>query len=275
MDEQTIIYLSLSGIVILLVFFLIGSFGPFKILVVILAILALLMILLINYADFIIFPLFTTILNIKVTPAKDYYIPKKQNCVIKNVSGLYYATGYLTANVYSYAFSAEKVEETEDAQLASAPEKWERIIMNISFPFKFNAITFAHDVQEYREELEGKRGFLEFQLSKEMNASTPSQMAIDDLQRRINVIQTRIERISSGERPVGSLIYIETTAVGVSEKAAIDALENQLNQLQTAFNALDLQIMRVVGRELHILFSFNYALPLLPSDLPKLFNEQK
>ncbi len=275
MDEETIMYLALSGVVVLLMLFFIGGYGPFKIAVVILAIIALLIIALINFADFLVFPLFTSILNIKIIPAKDCYIPKKQNCTIKNISGLYYATGYLTANVYSYAFSAEKIEETEDMQLVSAPEKWERILMNISFPFKFSTITFAHELQEYREGLEGKRGFLEFQLSKEMNGSNPSQMAIDDFQRRINVLQARIDRISSGERPVGSLMYIETTAVGVSEKAAMDALDNQLNQLQTAFNALDLQISRVVGRELYLLFNFNYALPITTGEMTKLFEEQR
>ncbi len=172
-------------------------------------------------------------------------------------------------------FSAENIVPGEEENLSSGPEKWERILMNVSFPFKFNAITFAHELQEYREDLEGKRGFIEFQLSKEMSSSNPSQMAIDDFQRRINVLQARIDRISSGERPVGSLMYIETTAVGVSEKAAMDALENQLNQLQTAFNALDLQISRVVGRELYLLFNFNYSLPIATSEMTKLFNEQR
>ena len=70
--------------------------------------------------------------------------------------------------------------------------------------------------------------------------------------------RTGIDRISGGERPITSLMYIESTAVGISEKEATDALANQLSQLQTLFNAFDLSISRVVGRELYYLHKFNY-----------------
>lgn len=275
MDEETIIYLGFTSIVALIGIFFSGGYGTLSIVAVALCIATLVFIVVMNYADFIIFPVFTIILGIKTMAAKNYIIPKNQNCIIKNVNGLYYATGYLTANVYNYVFGAERVEEGEDEKLAMAPDKWERIVMNVKFPFKFHMLTYANEIQSYREELEGKRGFLEFQLSKEMQASTPNQLTIDDFQRRINIIQSRIERLSSGERPVGSVMYIETIAVGVSEKAAMDALTNQINQLETVFNSMDLNIARVVGRELNILFRFGYQLPTTPGELEALFNVQK
>lgn len=275
MDEETIIYLGFTCIVALIGIFFSGGYGTLSIVAVALCVATLVFIIVLNYADFIIFPVFTTLLGIKTMAAKNYVIPKNQNCIIKNVNGLYYATGYLTANVYNYVFGAERVEEGEDVKLGAAPDKWERIVMSVKFPFKFHMITYANEIQSYREELEGKRGFLEFQLSKEMQASSPNQLTIDDFQRRINIIQSRIERLSSGERPVGSVMYIETIAVGVSEKAAMDALTNQVNQLQTVFNSMDLSINRVVGRELNILFKFGFQLPTNSAELEGLFNVQK
>ena len=177
------------------------------------------------------------------------------------MNGLYYATGYLTANIYNYVFEAEAVQEGEDAVLGAAPDKWERIVMNAGFPFKYNMIAVAQEVQKYRDELEGKRGVFEFQLSHEMSSESPDQMTIDDLQRKMNILGARIGRLSEGERPVDSIMYIESTAVGVSEKEAADALTNQLNHLQTLFSSFDLGINRVVGREMYHLFTFNYALP--------------
>ncbi|MDE1827823.1 MAG: hypothetical protein KGH65_01545 [Candidatus Micrarchaeota archaeon] len=275
MDEETIIYLGFTGIVALIAIFFSANYGPLSIVAIVLSIVTLIIIAIINYADFILFPIVTIVLGIKTVPAKNYMIPKNQNCIIKNVNGLYYATGYLTANVYNYVFAAERVDVSEEQKLASGPEKWERIVMNVKFPFKFHLITYANEIQAYREDLEGKRGFLEFQLSKEMQAASPNQLTIDDFQRRINVIQSRIERLSSGERPVGSVMYIESIAVGVSEKAAADALTNQINQLQTVFNSMDLSITRVVGRELNILFRFGYFIPTSTSELEGLFNVQK
>ncbi|MEM0086896.1 MAG: hypothetical protein QW774_03495 [Candidatus Micrarchaeaceae archaeon] len=277
MDETTIMYVSITSLIALLAILMLNAYGPFKVAVAILSILTILLILVINFADFLVFPLVTVILNAAIVPAKDYYINKHQNSVIKFSNGIYYATGYLSANLYSYAFSQERTAEeaAEEAALASSASKWERIIMNVDFPFKFHAIVAAQEIQEYRDELEGKRSFLEFQLSKEMSSSNPSQLAIDDYQRRISILQARIERLSSGERPVNSVMYIETAAAGVSEKAAVDALNAQLNHLQTVFNALDLSINRVVGRELYLLFKFNYSLPISASVLMDYFHQQK
>ncbi|MGC8538307.1 MAG: hypothetical protein ACP5MK_00345 [Candidatus Micrarchaeia archaeon] len=275
MDEETTLYIAVTSMVALFVLFVIRTFGPLELVVAIFAILTILAILIMNFADFIIFTAFTYIFGISIVPAKNYVIPKIQNAVLKNINGLYYATGYLTANIYNYAFMQEQADESEDMKLAAAPDNWERIVMNIHFPFKFNIITAAQDIQTYRDELEGKRGFYEYQMSKEESSGNPSQMTIDDLQRKINVLKARIDRLSAGERPVKSIMYIETTAVGVSEKAAMDALNAQINQLQTVFNAMDVSIVRVSGRELYLLFKFGYILIPDMMQIEKLFHSQK
>src|SRR5208283_156776 len=133
---------------------------------------------------------------IKIIPAKNYYIPKTNNSVIKYVNGLYYSTGYLTANIYNYVFQVENVDEDEEQKLSEAPDKWERIVMNVDFPFRFNMIATAEDIQKYRDELEGKRGMMEYQISKEMQNSNPSQMTIQELQRKMNVLDVRINKLS-------------------------------------------------------------------------------
>jgi hypothetical protein len=102
---------------------------------------------------------------------------------------------------------------------------------------------------------------IEYQMSKEMSGSNPNQLSIQDMQRKMNVLDARINRLSSGERPVNAIMYIDTTAVGVSEKEAMDMLTGQLNHLETVFNAFDLNISRIPGRELYELFTFNYVLP--------------
>lgn len=260
MDEKTIAYLAASALVVAVVVVDSSAFGLVGVLILLLAVIASLLIILLAFADYIVFPIFTRLLDINVIPAKDYMIPKTQDCVIKYSNGVYYATGYLTANIYGYIFSQEKATE-DDAEMAAAPEKWEKAIMNIRFPFKFNMVAAAEDVQRYRDELEGKRGLLEFQYSKESSATNPNPMNLADIQRQMNVVQARIDRIGLGERPVNNIMYIESTGVGVSEKEASDNLTNQLNELQTIFNIFDLSIFRVVGRELYHLFNLNYIIP--------------
>jgi hypothetical protein len=261
MDQKTMLYLAFSCAVAVLVLFGTAYYGPFGAVTALLALLTIVAIFVVNYADFLVFPLITGVLGIRMIPAKDYYIPRENSCIIKYVNGLYYATGYLTANIYNYVFESEEVQEGEDAKLAEGPDKWERVVMNAGFPFKYNIIAVAQDVQRYRDELEGRRGVFEVQLSHETGSESPSQMTIDDLQRKMNILGARIARLSGGERPVDSIMYVESTAVGVSEKEAADALTNQLNHLQTLFSAFDLGITRVVGREMYHLFTFGYMLP--------------
>ncbi len=273
MDEDTVIYLSISIIIIVVVIASSAKFGLVGTLMLILSIVAIFLLLLLAFADFLIVPLFTKILNITMVPAKNFTITSGQDAVVKYSNGIYYATGYLTANIYNYIFAAER-ETEEGPELTAAPDKWEKAIMNIHFPFKFNMIVASEDIQRYRDELETKRGLLEFQYSKEMQSTNPNPMGLENMQRQINVLQTRIDRIGEGEKPVNSIMYVESTAVGVSLKEANDALANQLSELQTIFNVFDLNLTRVIGRELYHLFKFNYLIPGL-KELTSTFDVQK
>ncbi|MCL4553090.1 MAG: hypothetical protein M1321_00480 [Candidatus Marsarchaeota archaeon] len=260
MDEQTIMYLGFSAISIFMLFIGGSNFGPFAILVDVIALATVAMILTLNYADFMLFPAVMSMLGIKVMLSKNDTVPKEQNRVVRYTNGLYYATGYLTANIYKYVFHEEAIVQSDDQIMIEAPGKWERIVMNIDFPFKFNVISNPKDIQKYREDLEGRRGFYEFQISKESQRENPSAMTLQELQRKMNVLQARIDRISSGELPLNSIMYIETTAVGVSDKAAADALTMQLSRLETMFSSMDMAVTRVAGREVHTLYKFNYML---------------
>ncbi len=261
MDEQTTLYIGSTSFIAILIILNSGSFGDFWLIAVALSMAVILVIFLINYADYVLFPIFTIVTGIKISPARNYYIPRTANAVVKYTNGLYYATGYLSANVYNYVFSAESIDTSEDAKLGEAPDKWERIVMNANFPFRFNFVSVTEDVQTYREELEGIRGTYEFRLAKEEQAATPSELTMEDLRRKMSVVDARLSRLGAGERPVNSIMYIESTAVGVSEKEAMDALNNQLNNLRTLFGLFDLSINRIIGREVYHLFSFNYSLP--------------
>lgn len=275
MDEEEVFYLILSLIVIFIAFGTLQTFGNgWAALAALLALLTVGLLLIINWADFLVFPLFTKLFGITFQPAKDYTIVKRQDSVVKNVSGLYYATGFITANLFPYIFKEEQQDEAQEEKLAEAPEKWERAVMTLSFPFKFHVISVASDVQKVRDELEAKRGLQEFQLNKEMQSTKQSEIAETDIRRKINIIQARIDRISTGEKPISSLMYIETTAVGISEKSAVDSLASQIKELQVAFSSLDIQLNRIVGRELYTLLMFNFSMPTTFNELSSQFSKE-
>jgi hypothetical protein len=272
-DEESIVYLAATALVALLLILTSTDYGILGYVMVILTIFGMGIILAINYVDFLVFPAIMKAFHLRIIPANGIMLSEGNDAVVKVTNGVYYATGYLTGNVYGYVFTSQQPEQNE-TDLSGAVDRWERIAMNIDFPFKFNLITIPEDVQKYRDELDGQRGYLEFQISREMNATNPNTMSLEALQRRMQIIQQRMDRVSAGERPLNVVMYIESTAVGVSEKEALDAVSLQLNQLQTLFNALDLSIFRVTGREVHYLHDFDYRIPG-EAELLKMFQTQK
>ena len=249
--------------------------GVYTIITLALFLLTICVLLLIGFADYIIVPLFTAALHITVQPYPGYKVTPGMNAVIKNVNELHYATGYLTANLFSYTFKQESVPEEEDYRLSQAPDAWERLIMNIRFPFKFHVVSSGVNVQTEREDLEGKRAYHEFELNKAQQSSSVNESIIAEIRRKIRVIEAHMNRLSAGEKPVMALMYVETTAVGTTEKAALDTLAAQLNELQVAFSSMDLSVNRVVGRELFALHGMDFSLPTSAESLEEIFDRQE
>ncbi len=276
MDSTGIIYLLFSLIIVIVTFSMLPYFGPgiYRIIAVAILILTVIAILMLNWIDFMVFPAVSKAIGITFQPMKDYKIIKSQDAIVKNVGGIYYAIGYLTANLFAYTFKAENPDEDVDSRIAAAPDKWERAISGIDFSFKFHVLSCGRDVQKVRDSLEGKRGYIEFQMARLQQSGKQNDTAMEDLQRKQNMIQTQMDRISQGEKPIATIMYIETVGVGVTERAAIDNLSAQMARLQVALSALDVQIIKVVGRELYSIFNFNFSLPTSYSEMASNFDSQ-
>jgi prepilin signal peptidase PulO-like enzyme (type II secretory pathway) len=276
MDQEAIMYLTFCSLTLIIAVANVSQIasGIMGYVVIFLVVIAFAFFLIMTFADYVVFPLATGMLGITFQPARNYKITKGQEAVIKNVGGIYYAIGYATANIFSYVFKAERIQENEEERRVQSPESWERAVMSIPFPFKFHVLSVGRDVQTVRDELEGKRSYQEFQLSQAMKNAESNEMVITDIQRKIDVIQTQMDRISQEEKPVATLMYLETVAIGISEKAAMDALAAQIKQLQIAMSALDVQVMRVVGRELYTLFKFGFAMPTTYDEIATNFDTE-
>ena len=263
MDEMSIVYMAVTSVVLLIALAMAPYAAPGLLFYIILffIVIALVIIAILNWADFLIFPFVMGRLGIIFEPVKGYTISKNQEAVIKHVGELYYATGYITANLYPYEFKQEFSDQEVQQKIVNAPDVWERAVSSIDFPFKFHVLSTGRDVQKARDELEGKRSYQEFQMSRMMQNSKGNEMGIVDVQRKINILQAKMDRLSHGEKPISTIMYIETASVGVTEKSALDNLSAQIERLQVAMSSMDIQLIRVVGRELYTLFNFTFSLP--------------
>ena len=276
MDSTGVIYLAFSLVIVLITFSFLPYFGPglYRIIAVIVLLITVVLILMLNWIDFLVFPAVSRMLGITFQPMKDYRIVKSQDAIVKNVGGIYYAIGYLTANLFAYTFKAENPEEDVDSRIAEAPDRWERAVSGIDFPFKFHVLSCGRDVQKARDSLEGKRGYIEFQMARMAQSGKQTDTAMEELQRKQSIIQTQMDRIAQGEKPISTIMYIETVGVGVTEKSALDNLAAQEARLQVALSSLDIQIIKIVGRELYSIFNFNFSLPTQYNEIASNFDMQ-
>jgi len=214
------------------------------------------------FFDYLVLPFFTSIFGIVEIPAEGYEITKKQDAIIKYVNGVYYAIGYLGASIYEYVLRREEPEENLEGRFIQGLELWERAIGSIKFPIKFSIISFQRDLVAARRELEEQRDYWEYRLSKEMQATMPNAMEIDNIQRKIRILDVKLNRMSAGEKPLGVLMYASVYACGLSKEAALKNLESAIKEATvTLGNALDLKITRLSGRDLRNAFFFEYVIP--------------
>jgi hypothetical protein len=214
------------------------------------------------FLDFLVLPLFTDTFGIIEIPADGYEITKKQDAIIKYVNGIYYATGYLGTSIYEYVLRREEPEENLEGRFIQGLELWERAVASIKFPIKFSIISFQRDLVSARRELEEERDYWEYRLSKEMQLSMPNAMEIDNIQRKIRVLDVKLNRMSAGEKPLGVLMYASVYACGLSKEAALKNLESAVKEASvTLGNALDLKVSRLTGRDLRNAFLLEYVVP--------------
>lgn len=269
--EEELAKILLSGIGVIASFWAVFSspdLGAFGIILIFFLLGILLLLPLTMFFDFLVLPFFTNILGIIEIPAEGYKITKKQDAVIKYVNGVYYAIGYLGASIYEYVLRREEPEENLEGRFIQGLELWERAVSNIKFPIRFNIISFQRDLVAARRELEEQRDYWEYRLSKEMQATMPNAMEIDNIQRKIRILDVKLNRMSAGEKPLGVLMFASVYACGLSEEAALRNLEATIKEATvTLGNALDLKVERLYGRDLRNAFFLEYIIPTSEKEL--------
>ena len=137
-DPEKLVYILFTGMIIFLAFILVSSFkGIYSIIAMIFILIAAIFVFSIGLADSIIFPILMSTLGVTFQIAKDYKISRSQKEILKNVNGLNYATGYVTANLFPYTFKLESVPAEEESKFIQAPVNWERAVSTLNFPWKF------------------------------------------------------------------------------------------------------------------------------------------
>jgi hypothetical protein len=236
--------------------------GVYKILVIGLCILALVLNAVVYQVGFIILPFVTKILKVREIRSGGFEITPSQDVILRNVGGVYYAAQFMQAKLYESASAGVQEEQSSYMDL------WERAVASVDFPFKFCVLTHLDDIIKFREDVETKRAAGQLRLGREREKPRPDAITVDKWEREIAKQNELLVRLSSGEKPLGVLMYLMTLAVGVSPEAAIAAVKGQANELKATFsNALNVEIVDLRGEDMKKCFDWEVAFPPTLKDL--------
>jgi hypothetical protein len=236
--------------------------GNFKIVLVAVCLLCLIFNAVVYEVGFVILPLITGILKVKEIRTGGFEIPPSQDVILKTVGGVYYAAEFLQAKLY------ESVTAGVQEEQSSYMDMWERAVSSINYPFKFCLISYPEDIIKFREDTETNRAAAQLRLGREREKPRPDAITIDKWEREVAKQNELLARLSSGEKPLGTLMYIMTMSIGVSPAAAIAAVKGQANELKATFsNALNVEISQLKGEDMKKCFDWEVEFPPELKDL--------
>ncbi len=239
-----------------------SGLGLFKIVVVLFCIFFLALDAVVYQLGFIILPFITKVLRVREIRAGGFEVPPSQDVILKSVGGVYYATQFLYARLYESASAGVQEEQSSYMDL------WERAVASMDFPFKFCVLSYLEDILKFREDAETKRAAAQLRLGREREKPRPDAITIDKWEREVAKQNALLARLSSGEKPLGTLMYAMTISVGVSPEAATAAVKGQTNELKAAFsNALNVEMLELKGEDMKKCFEWEVAFPPTLKDL--------
>lgn len=214
-------------------------------------------------------PMVTKFLKVTEIRAGGYEIPPTQDLIIKNVGGIYYASIFLYARIFEAPVTAGAAEVARITEEESPyMDLWERAISNIKFPFKTCMLLYVEDLTKYREEIQTKRATAQLRLGREKERPNPDPLVIDRWEREITRQDELLAKLASGEKPMGLVTYLVTTALGVTKEAAAAQVKTQANELRSVVsNALNLDMVVLTGEDMKKCFDWEFAIPPTPKDL--------
>ena len=113
-----------------------------------------------------------------------------------------------------------------------------------------------------RRDIETKKYEAQLKLAKEREKPEPDVLMIDKLEHEIAMWEKELDKISKGEKPMNAIMYIMTTAVGVSKEAAMAAAESQANEIRASVsNALNAKVEILKGEDMLRCYEWEYMIP--------------
>ena len=205
---------------------------------------------------YLIIPLITQRTKTVMITAGGYEIPPSQDVIVKNSDGVFYATAFLGLKIY------ESMTEKATEEAIAYNKYFERAISNLKYVTKISYLLYVEDIRKKRQMIETRRAEAQLRLSRERDKPQPDPLKIDRYEQDFAFWDSQLQKLVKGVKPMGVIAYVQTTAVGISEEAAIARVRSQTGELKTLLsNALNVEVVNLQADEMLKCFEWELFYP--------------
>jgi len=207
-------------------------------------------------------PFFTKLGRIVLVTDTGYEIPPSQDVILLKMGNTYYASIFLGVNVFESA-----IENTPEQNVIYS-EYFERAISSVKYVAKYSTLIYVKDISDYRMKVETKRAELQLKLSREREKPEVDVLKIDRYEKELSMWNAEVEKLSKGYKPMASVSYVMTTAIGLTKEGAMAAVRSQANELRSVIsNAMNVEVNILAGDEMLRCFEWEHMLPSTVEEL--------
>ena len=227
-----------------------------KVLATIIAALTTLLSIVVWKFGYILLPYYTKRSNIIEVHDGGWETTPAQDAIVKKIGDTFYASVFLHLRMY------RSVTERSAEENVLYVDSFERALAQIKYPVKIGTVLFAKEISRYREDIETKRYEAQLRLQREREKPEPDVITLDRLEKEVAMWEAQIQRIATGERPMGLIAYAMTTGVGVTKDAAVAVAKNQAAEIKTLLaNALNIEVTYLFGEDMKKVYEMELAIP--------------
>ena len=203
---------------------------------------------------------------ITVSDLGGYEIPPSQDVIVKNMGDAYYASAYLSIEVFK-----SPTEEPRE-EILKYNEFFERAISSLRHVTKIGYLIQIEDISRKKRELEEKRSEAQQALSKErqkpIDKEGKQRLVLERFEREFEIWDKQLAKISKGRKPMGVLAYAMATAAGVSKESAISNVRSYAEEIKIAIaNSLNVDVKVLSGDDLLRCFECEKFYPITVQEI--------
>lgn len=197
----------------------------------------------------------------------NFEIPPSHDVILGSDGNLFYASAFIGLNIFESAI------ERGDEELGAYTRAFERAISGLRYVTKLSMLVYVVDISKKRDNIKEKIYSVQYNLNREREKPDPDPINLEKLENQLASWQAELERLTTGNKPMATIAYVQTTAVGVSREQATATARRQAEEVKSWIqNALAVDARILTAEDMLRCFQWELIIPKEYAELEQQIN---